>query len=283
MKRTLVRIKNYIDAHPKAFSFLFRSSVIFLILFALYYISVVVVLPVLNHKYIIPDKKSKSGLVHDLSWHYLVHDTLYDRSVELANKESFLLARSEMAKGDSIGLIVDLLDSTVSLNIQGVTIFNARISDYDNSNVFRINDPFVTAQFFSWPFRVKEYSSSIPKIPVIIKKAPRDTIEAAAQSEPGHMEESQNYVSFQLQLDRKVNLLFEQDRGPDTIRYQKIRHYIHQQKRVVKRSVRIILIRGSPAEFVPEINIRLDHKDALVIFRALPENASVAIRINPNN
>jgi hypothetical protein len=284
MKWIVDKIEGFSQVIEKSYSFLFKWVLFAVALFAIYYILIITVLPVMHYTFSFPVQKSTSkSLKHDFSLYYTLNDSLIDRSKELANKEAYLLARMEMTRNDSINMALDLMDSTVSLIVQGVAIFTSKITSYESSNLFRKIDPFITDLYFSWPFKIKEYSSSIPKIPVLIKKAPRDTVEAASLPQPGQLEESHQYVSFQIKLDRKLGLTFEQDSISDLINRKSIRNFIHQQRKVKKKAIRNALIRAGPMEYVPEIKVKLNRQAALVIFRAIPENADIAIRLNPNH
>jgi len=284
MNRTLNKIKEILSLNQRPYSLIYTWLFIVLACFVIYYTLIIAVIPVMNYKYIIPEQKPKSkGPKHDLSVYYSLPDSLIDRSKELANKEAYLLAKLEMTRNDSICMALDLKDSTVSLIVQGTTIYSSKITSYKSSSIFAKNDPFLTSLYFSWPFKIKEYSSSVPKIPVIIRKAPKDTIEAASLPEPGQLEENQQFISFQIKLDRKLGITFEQDSISDHIDRRTIKHYIHQLKKVKKKAVRDALIRAGPMEYLPEIHVKLNRQAALVIFRAIPENADIAIRLNPNH
>ena len=284
MNRILNNIKEFLHLNQRPYSLIYKWLLIVIACFVIYYTLIIAVIPVLNYEYILPEQNPKSrGPKHDLSQYYSLPDSLMNRSKELANNEAYLLARLEMAKDDSICIALDLKDSSVSLIVQGVTIYSSRISSYKSSSLFSKSDPFLTSLYFSWPFRIEEYSASIPKIPVIIRKAPRDTIEAASLPEPGQLEESQNYVLFQFKLDRKLGIIFEQDSISDLIDKKAIKYFIRQQKKVKKKAIRNALIRAGPMEYLPEIHVKLNRQAALVIFRAFPENADIAIRLNPNH
>lgn len=283
MNEILIKIGSAFRNNLKPYSTFYKWLLYAITLFAVYYILIITVIPVMRYTYSIPLQKPNSkGLKHDFSIYYSVNDSLRDLSKELANEEASLLAKMEMIRNDSICMNLDLKDSTVSLVVQGVEIYNSKITSYKTSNLFSKIDPIITSLYFSWPFKVIDYSSSIPKIPVIIRKAPKDTIEAAALPEPGQLEESQHFVAFQIKLDRKLELNFEQDSISDKINKKTIRYYFHKQKKVKKKAIRAALIRAGPMDYKPEINVKLDRNAALVIFRAIPEYADVAIRLDPN-
>lgn len=276
-------IQKYFPENTRRFSVAYKWFLLAFLVFALYYLLIIVVLPVVRYDFIIPAEKPgrSKTLKHDFSSYYSVDDSIRKRSVLLANKEAFLLASLEMARNNMISLEVNLPDSTVSLVIQGLRIHTASVTGFRYSKILSKSDPFLTAELFSYPFKIKEYISSVPKIPVIIRKAPKDTIEAASLPEPSHLEENHQYVSFKFMLDRKLNLVFEQDSISDAISRKTIRQYNRQERKIKRRLIKYAFIRAGAYEYIPEIRIRLDRNDALVLFRAIPENADVTVRLNP--
>ena len=252
-----------------------------LLVLALYFLLIAVVLPVARYHYIMPEEQPgrTKAIKHDFRSYYSVSDSLTSQSVLLANKEAFLLASLEMAKDEAIALELNLPDSTVSLLIQGLPVHTTNITGYKYSRILKESDPFLTAGFFSYPFKVLDYTSSVPKIPVIIRKAPKDTAEASVLPEPERLEESNQYVSFKLQLDRKLNLVFEQDSISDLIDKKSIRQYLRKERKGNRKAIRQAFIRAGSYEYIPEIKIELDRSDALVFFRAIPENANITIRL----
>jgi len=107
-------------------------------------------------------------------------------------------------------LIVNLADSMVSLNIQGVNIRECKIHHYKLSHAFKHikADPL----FFDWlaePFALKDEWATTAKVPIKIRKAPKDTIEAKKyKTEPAALDKPDIY--FTLQLDRSLFLRVNQ-------------------------------------------------------------------------
>ncbi len=282
MKIGLNKIRDFFLVENRKYSLFYTWFLVVLALFIVYYVWVITVIPVMNYKYIIPENQVKKSrqLSHDFSSYYSIDDSLKTKSIDIAQKEAFLLACMEISRDDTISLAVDLSDSTVTLMVQGISIFSSRITNFKYSSMFRRMDPIRSAEFFSWPFKIKDYSSSVPKVPIIIRKAPKDTIEAATLPEPGRLEENSQFVSFHMNLDRNLSLSFEQDTISDEIDKRTIRRYLHQLKKVKRRSIRKALIRSGSLNFLPEIKIWLNREDALAVFRALPENVNIAIKIS---
>jgi hypothetical protein len=281
MKDFINRFIEYFRQDERRYFIIYKWLTGILAAFAVYYFYIIGLRPFMRYDYVFPDEPvSRKGIsARDFNSYYLWPDSLLDKAAGYAFSEAFLLAKLDMAKEDTTSLIVNLKDSTVSLSIQGVTSFESPISGFEYSKILEKSDPFLTAKYFSWPFKIEEYFSSVPKIPVIVRKAPKDTIEAASMPEPTMLEENDQYVSFRLNLDRKLSIVFEQDSIPDTIDNRSMDHYRRRQKQLNRKSVRKALTGSVPYDYLPEIKVRLERDDALVIFRALPENADIAVRL----
>jgi hypothetical protein len=246
-----------------------------------YFVLMTVIIPVSRFKIILPEESTeiKKKTSKEISWKLSVADSVLERVVRLKSTEAYLLSRLEMTKTDSISLAVSLKDSSVSLVVQGVTIYSSKIQHFKISNALSKADPFILAQWLSKPFIVDTHFSSIPKTPVLYKKAPKDTIEAMNQLELDPLKDDLIPVHFTLKLDRELLLNFEQAADTVSSKHRLFRSYKREMRNIRRNSILKDLMRLSPAEIVPEIYIVIDKKAARVIYRALPEKALVAVQI----
>jgi hypothetical protein len=249
--------------------------------FAVYFILMTAIIPAARFS-IEPEEnnpsKAKSFLSY-IDWQSSVNDSIRNIGVSLASKEAFLMAKIGMTPGDSISLEISIPDSTVSLVVQGVSLFTAPIISCRTSKAFKKIDPFYLSYWLSTPFVVDTHYASLPKIPVLYKKAPRDTIEALSQLEPEPLKDSIDPVFFTLILDRDLSISFEQYEKPLKMNHRAIRAYRHKLDNIEKKDIFYNLIRFRPVKLVPDIRIVLDKKSARVIYRALPVDAKVALQI----
>jgi hypothetical protein len=246
-----------------------------------YFITMTVIIPVSRYKIEIPEDKSGNHKTFrpGLNWLLTLSDSLKNRTIDLISSESFLLSRLEMTKSDSISMAISLKDSTVVLVMQGVTIYSAKIQAFRISHAFNKTDPFVLAHWLSSPFIIDKDYASIPKVPVLYKKAPKDTIEAMSQLELDPLKDDLDPVYYSLNLDRKLVLSFEQSEKPEKGYSRHWRIYKKQIRSIKRKNILHNLVRFTPGEFIPEIKIVLDRKAARVIYRAIPVNAFVAIQL----
>jgi hypothetical protein len=247
-----------------------------------YFVFLTVIIPVSRFRIELPaeEKKADNKIFQpDQEWQNTVDDSLKNKIANIISRESFLIASLGMTKTDSISLAVSLQDSSVSLVVQGVTIYKAKIFSFKVSNAILKTDPFVLAHWLAKPFVIDTYYASIQKAPVLYKKAPKDTIEAMSQLEIDPFKDDLDPVYISLSMDRKVNLIFEQVEPLEKGNLKKLKKYRRDMKSVSRRYIFNHLMNFTPIEFIPEISIVIDKKAARVIYRALPANALVAIEL----
>jgi hypothetical protein len=261
------------------------STLVITIGLVVYFLIMTVIIPVSRFKIEIDKEKSskKKNLQSDLNFQLSVEDSLKNKAIDVLNRKAFLLSKLEMTKIDSISLAINLRDSIAELVIQGVTIYSAKIQDFSVTNVFSKTDPFILAEWLSTPFTVTTRSASIPQVPVLYKKAPKDTIEAMSQLELDPLKDDIDPVNFVLNLDRKLNLYFEQAEKPEKGTRRQLTAYKRQVRAMDFREILNHLIWFKPIEFVPKITIIIDKKAARVIYRALPVDALVAVQLSPEH
>jgi hypothetical protein len=249
-----------------------------------YFLAMTVVIPVSNYKIEIPEEKPGDSKLFrpDPVWQSTVGDSIKNKAIDLISSESFLLSKLELTTSDSINMAISLKDSSVMLVVQGVTIYSAKIQSYSFSHYFSKINPFDLALWLSKPFVIDSHYSSIPKVPMLYKKAPKDTIEAMSQLELDPLKDDLDPIEFQLNLDRKLNLVFMQAELPEKGTMKQLKIYHRSMRAIARKDIFDHLSKFKPIEFVPEINIVIDKKAARVIYRAIPVNASVSIRLQAN-
>lgn len=256
--------------------------VFFALCFFAYFFALTVVMPVSNYKLEIPIQKKKAEnkiFYPDQEWRAATSDSVKNQVLDIITTESFLLSRLEMTKTDSISMAVSLKDSVISLVVQGVTIYKAKIQSYTVSNAILKSDPFALAHWLSKPFVIDTHYASIQKAPVLYKKAPKDTIEAMNQLELDPFKDDMDPVYISFELDRKLTLVIEQAEALEKGNLKKLKEYRKTRRAIVNKSILTNLMNRTPVEFVPEINIVIDKKAARVIYRALPVDAYVALQL----
>ncbi len=205
---------------------------------------------------------------------------LYEHSefFSLNKNKAFRDSRLIMSKSDSIGLVVNLPDSTVSVEIKGIILHSASIKKYRAGRFFAALEGRTYINLFSSPLKIKLHEATIAKEPVIIKKAPRDTIEAAKSLVlPDTLQKKPAYIVFT--LNNGFRLFIEQDK---TGSFKAVKTKIlfrsgNQLKQAGENFLYMLRFKIPP--YNPVIRIHIARDDAVAIYRALPENALVTIKI----
>jgi hypothetical protein len=197
----------------------------------------------------------------------------------LEMERAYLENRLHLARNsDSVYMSVNLDDSLVHLEINGVEVRNCRISGITASKrLSRIGHE----QLWAWlsePFELDTDMSTIPKIPYVIKEAPKDTLEAQAQSaKPMPVDTSS--VMFSLYFKRGLVLEIVQQEDPHAADSKIIKKYQKAQKQVKRREALRAVFRGQPPTLPIHIRLEVSQADARAIYRGIPVNAMLALKL----
>lgn len=206
-----------------------------------------------------------------------INDTIFTDSTYLAltRELAFLKARTSMAETDSIYLAMNLVDSVVTLEISGVTVAKTRFTRLSASKIFRERNSYMISSMLSKPFTIVRNFASIPKEPLMIKMAPKDT----SEYKPDIIPDTADY--------EPVNFIMESDNGTVFYVYQEeklntgdglhlfffdLSYRLHEAWRNMKE-----IFTFRVPDYHPFIKVRLPRADAKIIFRALPENGQIAV------
>jgi hypothetical protein len=187
--------------------------------------------------------------------------------------EAFLRARLKMAEADSACLSINLIDSLVIMEIQGVKLLETKILKIHSSKIFHRFKKEAFFEYFSTPFVIDSDYCTIPKEFFNIKFAPEDTL--AALSPKTIPDSTINYpVYFNLYLDRD---LVVEIRQTDTLVTQKFTEYNKRLRNEKISKMWRHLYKFEVPPYDPWIRIEIPHNDARSIYKALPKHAQVSV------
>jgi hypothetical protein len=191
----------------------------------------------------------------------------------LVKEESYKQAQITLAKQDSISLVINFKDSTALLMLKGVEIHASKIIDFKNDKIFKgINAP-AFRKIFSKPLHnITEYSTVI-KEPIVVKKAPKDTIEALeTMAMPDTIIPEPAYVSFGLEHGFRLILVQENWVSEDEKKTQR-KFKSDVRKQIISDNIKSLYTFKEPC-YTPTVIIVLNAREVRSIYRALPWNAS---------
>ncbi|HEX9653095.1 MAG TPA: hypothetical protein VGA99_05250 [bacterium] len=196
----------------------------------------------------------------------------------LKAEEAYWQARHRLAKTNAVQLSIDLRDSVVSLDIRGVSVHRTKIHRVDLSRAIKRLQSLGRLQ--PWllnGFILQQELATLPKAPIRIKEAPKDTIEAS-ESAGEELEVENRDVHFTWHFDRQLTVYVEQVQRPSfggifSKAWYNFRRSIGGAGETLYSLAQLQLPRHRMW-----IELELPRDDAKAIYRALPPNAGLALR-----
>ena len=199
-----------------------------------------------------------------------------DEAITLFKQKAFIEAQIKLADSDSIGLVINLKDSTVTLVIKGVSIHVSKIEKMKIDRFFKAVHPLVYAKLFSVPLFMTSENTSIVKEPIVIRKAPKDTIEAMATALVPQMPK-QNPACFEINLPNDFSVLLIQNELLTKEDRQVVRKFkAEQRERNWKDNFKSV-VHLKQVCYSPSITLWLDANEIRSIYRALPTRPAIVI------
>jgi hypothetical protein len=195
--------------------------------------------------------------------------------LKLFKEKAWLQSKIAMAETDSIYLTVDLPDSIVNLEISGVVVHSTSIKKQNISKILRTGDDYIITSMLSRPLTVAYNLASIPKAPIMIKMAPKDTSEFKPDIIPDTADfEPVNYI---MEMENGlVMLVYQEERLNPGDGFHLFKFDLKYRMKHAIRTMKSIITFKVP-EYHPFIKLILPRTDAKIIYRALPEHGQIAV------
>lgn len=194
--------------------------------------------------------------------------------LRLLKDKAFLQSKIAMAETDSIYMTINLGDSTANLEISGVTVHSAQISDIRISRILSAGNEYVISSMLATPFTIENDLASIKKEPLMIKMAPKDT----SEYKPDVIPDTSDYepVNYVLYLNNGIRLyVYQSDEDKANDRKHRFIFDLKDRLRNTTASLESI-IRFRVPEYHPFIKIELPKAEAKVLYRAIPRHGQIA-------
>jgi len=191
----------------------------------------------------------------------------------LKKEEAFIKARLLMSENDSINLSIDIPDSLIAIEIKGTNIYSIHIKKVQICNVLNHIDRSALINYLGSPFCILQEKATILKEPLIIKKAPKDSIEANRNNVQQDTLDPKTVV-YHFYTDKDLMINIKQSEDLDIINSFKFQFDYNRQISNIQLKK---LIRFKIPDYIPWINLEVDKKEAIAIYRALPEHAFISI------
>jgi hypothetical protein len=201
-----------------------------------------------------------------------------EKLYELRKRENLLHARLELASEDSMYLILDLVNNTAILEIKGIMLHECHILHSDISNSIKMYHTDALLNWMAEPFNVKHIDATIPKIQFIEKIAPKDTLEANKMVAEPKMPKLGD-VFIVMDFDRNLRLVISQSEQPDDEGKKLITDLKRKYRKIeISRSIQS-LTKFNREPVKPQIEIVIPKSDATILYKALPLNPRMIIRM----
>lgn len=196
----------------------------------------------------------------------------------LLKEKAFKEALLKQSESDSIQLVINLTDSLTALSIKGVSIHQTKIRGISRDKLLE-NLPFMyEIKLLSQPLPVRSHYATIVKEPVVVRHAPRDTLEAALNAwQPDTLIQNPAFVSFR--TEHGLQIIFEQDKNEQfRDRWKKWTFYNHLRTSKAFHAVTDFLT-FTKMEYQPTLTLKIPVDDLRALYRALPENTLIVLKL----
>jgi hypothetical protein len=238
-----------------------------------------IVLPVKNYK---PSPTtSASSTDTTSSWNISLSNdqvTTVENIIRKENEKAFQQARLSLAEKDSIYVILDVPKNLLSLEIKGVTVKKANVINLEISNRFSLISHENLLPWLSQPFTLERDLSTIPKDPIVVKQAPKDTIEAAKMSNKPAPPDSTN-VFYTLYFDRNLVIEVEQAQPLEVGATEKVETYHKIKRKESTRSVFQLLQNPQQKDQPMLVKLIISEPEARAIYRAVPPKTKLILKL----
>ena len=196
----------------------------------------------------------------------------------LRKKEDLLQSRFELASEDSMYLVLDLVRNSAIIEMKGIELHDCRILHSEVSNSIKMDQSEALLNWMSEPFTVKHIDATIPKISFIEKIAPKDSTEAnKLQAEPKMPKLGDVFIV--MDFNRNLRLVIQQDEKPDDEGKKIISDLRGKYNKLEIQRTLQALTKFNRQPAMPQISIVLSKFDATILYKSLPVNLKLILRM----
>ena len=189
---------------------------------------------------------------------------------------------SKIKSDDSIGIVLDLRDNLLFLTCHNVAIRTCPVAEYHYSSSWKaLKQSGHINSYLDSPFTQETETATIPKFPIKIKNAPKDSLAAARESVVDTCSvPKKGDVAICMRFNNDLTILVYQSEkySSETIAFSLPWFYMANAATEMTRSMRG-LMDGKIRPIPKMITIVLSHDDAAILYRAFPKHGKLEIHI----
>jgi hypothetical protein len=191
---------------------------------------------------------------------------------QLAKSEGLL----KQSMSDSIQLVINLKDSVAILAIKGVTIHSAKFNSIEIDPIFE----YLTNRQYLWlfgtPSEMQNLNTTIIKEPIVVREAPKDTLEAALNAAtPDTLIQNPAYLYFTMRGDFRVNLEQVEELTEEEEQFMQNSDQKNPSSNVFQQL--ISFCKWETKQYTPTITVMLPKNEIRAIYRALPTRPTTVV------
>ncbi len=197
----------------------------------------------------------------------------------LQRQIAFKKALLALPKKDSISLVLNVPDSSLSLFINGLSIYKVQLAEMQIDPLLKRPGEKDYWTQFSKPLQVDSSRATIVKEPIIEKTAPKTQEEfLASVSQPDSLVYEPTHI--QLILDNGLELFLSQEENSKKLDRRAKRQFFSSQRTKAISSLLTSVFTFETMEYRPQIYLAAPSAELTSIYRALPEQPKVVIYYN---
>lgn len=187
----------------------------------------------------------------------------------LSYQQALLKASTE----DSIYMVISMPDSSVTIYVKGVGIYSTKIIHQSQSSFFSRLHPTVYQKQFADPQLAHLLYASVEKEPVKVELAPKNADEAAKMATiPDSVVFEPAFIGYQLENGMMIQF------SPENESWLSFRKSLRLSTANCLQLFRA-LFHFEIQDFHPEIQLTVQNVDLTAIYRAIPHQPTVIVRL----
>lgn len=194
----------------------------------------------------------------------------------MTRKLAFYTSKLAMASTDSAGLIISVPDSTISLEIKGIKVFESKIEQYYIDPILQSYGIHAYLSKYGKPSTIATSRGNYEREPIVHIDAPEDTSAAKAIK---HSPDTTIFRKVDISFDME-NQTILQINGYTSMpqknlmvnTWQSLKYRVQMSKEVFR-----FVFNRKNFNYNPRIELVIKNKEALILYRALPLKGQVCI------
>lgn len=206
-----------------------------------------------------------------------------DLLIDIINKEqqiNFIQNRLQLSRQDSIYLVLNLQDSLLDIEIKGLPVQRCRLLEISTSKRLKAAKTDNLQAWLATPFTLTGEISTIPKVPMLLVDAPKDTTEAASLPKKP-MEPEKTAVYLTLIFDKNLIVEIAQIEPVLPEETELLNDFYSKNDSAFHRTLFQKIIHPMPKNLPIRIKLRMNEADARAIYRSIPHSNFAKMIIYP--